>query len=165
MYKKSCLFLEVETSWSIEVLSEGEFYHHHECLAMLVKSGTHPSLLWQPLRPVWITCQGTHFKFVQCKHLWYRKVSTISRGLFQIIFFTTSAYFRDFSCFTTVIFTFFPKISAYFRGQHIVEVGLLWRLYGIKTIVNEWIFGDTLYWLIADTVHKTGFCQTIGYSL
>ena len=43
-------------------------------------------------------------------------------GLFQNFFLRFSVYFRNFSCFTTVIFTFFPKISGYFQARVIFEI-------------------------------------------
>ena len=51
----------------------------------------------------------------------YRKVSKIHRGLFQNFFF---------------------KISAYFRGRRIIEVGVFSRLYGtwsVKLSLQTWI--------------------------
>ena len=56
----------------------------------------------------------------------YRKVSKISRGLFQIFFSQPRLIFEGFAFFTS----HFPKISAYFWGRRIVEVGLFSRLYG-----------------------------------
>ncbi len=61
-------------------------------------------------------------------------------GLFQNFFLRFSVYFRNFSCFTTVIFTFFPKISGYFRARVIFELGLF---------SNSGYFRDYTVYLVA----------------